>query len=144
MARPWVDWEMLRIRETSAVLGLHPWVFGFPPPHCSPLHPPELSFPSVVSPKFTSPECVRVASFWGAPPVCQRARGCWLHGLGSAGCCSYGDRSGLELGRGTSLLFDPEPSFESTFPLAHAVFFVLNILTMWSINQKMIKYLVLK
>lgn len=86
-----------------------PGCLAFPHHTALPYILPEPSFPSVVSPKFTSPECVRPANFWGAPPVCQKARGCWLRGLGCAGCCSCGDRSGLELGRGTSLLTQNHP-----------------------------------
>lgn len=66
-------------------------------------------------------------------------RGCRLPSFGCSGCCSYGDRSGPGLGCGTALLFDPEPSFESTFPLACTVLVMLNIMN----TGLVIKYLVL-
>lgn len=47
-------------------------------------------------------------------PAHWRVKGSWLHSLVYCSHCSCGDRSGLELGCDMSLLFDPEPSFEST------------------------------
>lgn len=144
MAGPWVDWEMLRIQETSAVLGLHPWVFGFPPPHCSPLHPPGAVFSIRSVTQVCKSRMCSSSQFLGSSSCVPKGEGLLAPWFGMCRLLLLWRQ--VRPGAGTQHVpsSDPEPSFESTFPLAHAVFFMLNLLTVWSINQNMIKYLVLK